>query len=79
MFRTGDCLDIVFGIFSAFSRHSLWQSAYCSAQADGLTPLSHGNIVRLHAVARQGTIARKSSLLLGSPDITGLPQPLCKK
>jgi hypothetical protein len=50
----------------------------------GLTALSHGNIVRLHATVRQGTIGREKSrknMRLAGPynAVTALPQPTCKK
>jgi hypothetical protein len=57
-------------------------SAYCDAQTGaGLTALPQSNIARLHALARQRTIATGKNSP-GESSIEGpwiLPQPACKK
>jgi hypothetical protein len=56
--------------------------AYCGAQNPaGLTALPHGNIVRLHATVRQGTIGYENTICLAGlyKAVTGLPQHPHKK
>jgi hypothetical protein len=72
----------------------LGAQAECFARGDGqllpciaahnlgqLTALSHGNIVRLHATVRQGTIGYENTICLASlyKAVTGLPQHPRKK
>jgi len=60
-------------------RSRVQEQTYCVAQIYELTALTHGGIARLHAAARETTIARNNSPDRPNEAVTGSPQPSRKK